>query len=59
VAAFLAGEIRFTAIASICADVLDRVSARPFTRLDDALAADEEARSVARACAGLPGVARA
>ncbi len=59
VAAFLAGEIRFTAIASICADVLDRVSAQSFTRLDDALAADEEARSAARACVGLPGVGRA
>jgi 1-deoxy-D-xylulose-5-phosphate reductoisomerase len=59
VAAFLAGEIRFTAIASICADVLASVPARSFTRFDDALAADEEARAAARACLRQPGVARA
>jgi 1-deoxy-D-xylulose-5-phosphate reductoisomerase len=50
VAAFLAGEIRFTDIAAACADVLARVPARPFTMLDDALAADREARAAARAC---------
>ena len=48
VAAFLAGQIRFTDIAPACAETLERVMARPATTLDDALAADTEARSVAR-----------
>ena len=49
VAAFLAGQIRFTDIAPACAHALERVAARPAATLDDALAADTEARSVARA----------
>jgi 1-deoxy-D-xylulose-5-phosphate reductoisomerase len=55
VAAFLAGEIRFTDIAATCADVLARVPAHAFTLLEDALAADEEARAATRAQLRLPG----
>jgi len=48
VAAFLAGQIRFTDIAPACAETLERVATRPAATLDDALAADAESRSVAR-----------
>jgi 1-deoxy-D-xylulose-5-phosphate reductoisomerase len=48
VAAFLAGQIRFTDIAPACAETLDRVPARSAATLDDALAADAESRAVTR-----------
>jgi 1-deoxy-D-xylulose-5-phosphate reductoisomerase len=51
VAAFLAGETSFPAIAEICAGVLDEFMARPAAALrdlDDVLAVDEWARSAAR-----------
>jgi 1-deoxy-D-xylulose-5-phosphate reductoisomerase len=47
--AFLTGRIRFTDIASACAASLDRVAGRSADTLEDALAADAESRSVARA----------
>ena len=47
VSAFLAGRIRFTDIAAICAATLARMPARALTMLGDALAADAEARRVA------------
>jgi 1-deoxy-D-xylulose-5-phosphate reductoisomerase len=49
VAAFLDGRIRFTDIAPACAEALARLPAQPVHTLDDALAADVEARAVARA----------
>ena len=49
VAAFLAGRIRFTDIAPVCAATLARVPARPLATLDDALEADAEARRLAGA----------
>ena len=54
VAAFLAGRIRFTDIAPACAEALARLPARPVRALDDALAADAEARGVTRAWLKLP-----
>jgi len=48
VAAFLAGQIRFTDIAPACAAALDRVAATSADTLDDALAADAQSRAVAR-----------
>jgi 1-deoxy-D-xylulose-5-phosphate reductoisomerase len=57
VAAFLAGAIRFTDIAAACAEALARVAVRPVHALDDALAADGEARAFARAWLGLPAAA--
>ncbi len=48
VAAFLDGSLRYVDIAATCAHVLERMPARPVTALDDALAADAEARSLAR-----------
>jgi 1-deoxy-D-xylulose-5-phosphate reductoisomerase len=54
VAAFLAGRIRYTDIAPACAETLARLPARPVTTTDDALAADAEARAVARAWLNLP-----
>ncbi len=54
VAAFLAGRIRYTDIAPACAEALARLPARPVHSLDDALAADAEARAVARAWLKLP-----
>jgi 1-deoxy-D-xylulose-5-phosphate reductoisomerase len=54
VAAFLDGRIRYTDIASTCAEVLARLPARPVRALDDALAADAEARVVARRWLKLP-----
>jgi 1-deoxy-D-xylulose-5-phosphate reductoisomerase len=54
VAAFLAGAIRYTDIAAACAEALSGIAARPVHALDDALAADREARAHARAWLGLP-----
>ena len=48
VAAFLARRIRYTDIAPACAEVLARLPARPVAALDDALAADSEARALTR-----------
>ena len=45
VAAFLAGRIRFTDIAAACAATLSRTPNRPLIDLDDARAADAQARS--------------
>ncbi|MFO1317604.1 MAG: 1-deoxy-D-xylulose-5-phosphate reductoisomerase [Burkholderiales bacterium] len=44
VAAFLAGRIRFTDIAAACAATLSRAAVHPVATIDDALAADVEAR---------------
>jgi len=57
VAAFLEGRARYTDIAPTCAEALSRVPARPVRVLDDALAADIEARAVARAWLKLPAEA--
>jgi len=54
VAAFLEGRIRYTDIAPACAEALARLPARLVRSLDDALAADAEARSVAREWLKLP-----
>ena len=54
VAAFLERRIRYTDIASTCAEVLAQLPARPVHVLDDALAADAEARALARAWLKLP-----
>jgi 1-deoxy-D-xylulose-5-phosphate reductoisomerase len=54
VAAFLDEHIRYTDIAPACAETLARLPARPVRALDDALAADAEARAVARAWLKLP-----
>ncbi len=54
VAAFLDARIRFTDIAAGCAETLTRLPSRPVRGLADALAADAEARAVARACLKLP-----
>ena len=53
-AAFLAGRIRYTDIAAACAETLARVASRPSGALDDALAADRDARDFARAWLKLP-----
>ena len=57
VAAFLDGRARYTDIAPTCAEVLSKLPARPVRVLDDALAADAEARAVARAWLKLPAEA--
>ena len=57
VAAFLAGHIRYIDIAPACGEALARLPARPVSTLDDALAADVEARAVARAWLKLPRAA--
>ncbi len=49
VAAFLAGRIRFTDIAAACAATLERVVAAPLSTVEDALAADADARRAADA----------
>ena len=49
VAAFLAARIRYTDIAPACAEALARLPAQPVRTLDDALAADADARAVTRA----------
>jgi 1-deoxy-D-xylulose-5-phosphate reductoisomerase len=54
VAAFLSGRIRYTDIAPACAEALARLPARPMHTLDEALAADAEARDAARAWLKLP-----
>jgi 1-deoxy-D-xylulose-5-phosphate reductoisomerase len=48
VAAFLAGQVRFTDIAAACAETLACVPARPAETLDDAFAADAESRAATR-----------
>jgi 1-deoxy-D-xylulose-5-phosphate reductoisomerase len=57
VAAFLDARIRYTDIAPACAEALARLPARPVHALDDALAADSEARAIARAWLKLPEAA--
>jgi 1-deoxy-D-xylulose-5-phosphate reductoisomerase len=57
VAAFLAARIRYTDIAPACAEALARLPTRPVHALEDALAADSEARAVARAWLKLPEAA--
>jgi 1-deoxy-D-xylulose-5-phosphate reductoisomerase len=52
VAAFLAGGIRFSGIATVVADTLDAVAAGPIAALDDALAADAAARRHAERVVG-------
>ena len=52
VAAFLAGQARFTDIAAICAETLELVPPATLATLGDALAADADARRVARDCLG-------
>ncbi|MFO1324758.1 MAG: 1-deoxy-D-xylulose-5-phosphate reductoisomerase [Burkholderiales bacterium] len=47
VAAFLAGRIRFTDIAALCAAVLERAAPRALASLDDARDADGDARRLA------------
>src|SRR5690348_3283031 len=46
--AFLNGRARFTDIARVCEEVLARHADAPIAALDDALAADAEAREIAR-----------
>jgi 1-deoxy-D-xylulose-5-phosphate reductoisomerase len=48
VAAFLAQEIPFTAIAVVIEKVLDQIAGRPFESIGDVLDADAEARRLAR-----------
>jgi 1-deoxy-D-xylulose-5-phosphate reductoisomerase len=55
--AFLARRIRFTDIAAVCAETLARLAVRPVGALADALAADAEARTFARAWLKLPAAA--
>lgn len=54
VAAFLAGEVKFLEIAAISEQVLEKVSCNnapdSLTSLEDAMAADSEARRLAQAC---------
>ncbi len=57
VEAFLAGRIRYVDIVPASGVALERLPARPVSSLDDALAADAEARSVARAWLNLPRAA--
>ncbi len=47
VAAFLAGRLNFTSIASVIEDVLERVGMQPLLGLEDVLGADAFARQVA------------
>jgi 1-deoxy-D-xylulose-5-phosphate reductoisomerase len=54
VEAFLTGRARFTDIAAACDAALARLPSRPVASLDEALAADAEARCVAREALGLP-----
>ena len=54
VAAFLDGRIRYLDIAPACAEALARLPARPVRSLDDALAADAEARATTREWLKLP-----
>jgi 1-deoxy-D-xylulose-5-phosphate reductoisomerase len=59
VAAFLRGDARFADIPRACDTVLARRSVAPVVTLDDALAADAEARALACSALGLPRAARA
>ena len=54
VEAFLAGRARFTDIARACTAALERRSVVRISHLDDALAADAEARMIAGSELGLP-----
>jgi 1-deoxy-D-xylulose-5-phosphate reductoisomerase len=54
VAAFLGGRAGYPAIAQTCAETLARVAPRTVATIDDALAADAEARRVACALLRLP-----
>lgn len=54
VAAFLGGRAAFPAIAATCAETLARLPNRPVVELGDALAADAQARLVARQILDLP-----
>ena len=54
VAAFLDGRIRYLDIAPACAEALGRLPARPVRSLDEALAADAEARATTREWLKLP-----
>ncbi len=54
VAAFLDRRIRYLDIAPACAEALARLPATPVRTLDDALAADADARAVTRAWLHLP-----
>jgi 1-deoxy-D-xylulose-5-phosphate reductoisomerase len=58
VEAFLTGRARFTDIAATCAEALARLPARPIGSLDEALAADVEARGVASGILARHGVGR-
>jgi 1-deoxy-D-xylulose-5-phosphate reductoisomerase len=58
VAAFLRGEARFGDIPRACSAVLERRRVAPIRTLDDALAADAEARALASAALRLPRPAR-
>ena len=51
VEAFLAGALRFTDIARVCADTLSRAAVTPLASLDDVRACDLQARELARSCA--------
>ena len=53
VAAFLAGRARFSDIPRACSAALERRTPRAIATLDDALAADAEARDIARAALGI------
>jgi 1-deoxy-D-xylulose-5-phosphate reductoisomerase len=57
VAAFLASSIRYTDIAPACTEALARLPARAVDCIDDAIAADVEARAVTRSWLKLPNVA--
>ena len=59
VAAFLDGQAAYPAIAAVCAETLASIGAQPVRALDDALAADAEARAFARAWLQLPAAAHA
>jgi len=54
VAAFLRGDARFSDIARACSAVLERRDVAPIVTLDDALAADADARALAAAALRLP-----
>jgi 1-deoxy-D-xylulose-5-phosphate reductoisomerase len=57
VAAFLDSRIRYTDIAPACTEALARLPATNVQCLDDAMAADAEARAVARSWLKLPKAA--
>ena len=52
--AFLAGRVRFSDISAVCRSVLERRTLHSIATLDDALAADGEARDLARVALGAP-----